>query len=92
MRADMLLKEDRAKCWATRDAYWNCVIDLLKKPENKDFGDTEIRQRCIGERDAYEAICPGVWVEHFDKKKEFELFKQQKFEEELKRSFTARSN
>ncbi|CAI2738107.1 unnamed protein product [Dicrocoelium dendriticum] len=92
MKADMLRKEDRDKCWSARDNYWNCVTELLKKPENRELREKELRNRCIGEREAYEAICPAVWIELFDKKKEFELFKQQKFEQELKDSLVGRSN
>ncbi|KAF8564792.1 hypothetical protein P879_07783 [Paragonimus westermani] len=90
MNTKLLKKSGREKCWSARDAYWNCVTQILSQPENAQLTEPEVRKKCSKERELYEDACPGVWVTLFDQKREFELFKAQKFEEDLKSSVTGR--
>lgn len=61
-------KEDRAKCWDARDKYWSCLDNT--KGEKKDSVCTEFRK-------VYEQSCPAQWVKHFDRKKDYLVFKEQ---------------
>ncbi|KAA3676866.1 cytochrome c oxidase assembly factor 6 [Paragonimus westermani] len=90
MNTKLLKKSGREKCWSSRDAYWNCVTQILSQPENAQLTEPEVRKKCSKERELYVDACPGVWVTLFDQKREFELFKARKFEEDLKSSVTGR--
>lgn len=48
-------KEDRQKCWGSRDNYWEC---LDKNPEQLET--------CEKLRSFYEKSCPAQWVNIFD--------------------------
>ncbi|CAI2723472.1 unnamed protein product [Schistosoma spindalis] len=86
---DFISKSKREKCWETRDAFWECVIDVISK--NSEPDDKLIRKQCSKQRKLYEEMCPRVWVDFFDKKKDFELFKAKKFEMELLHSASSQS-
>ncbi|OXU23878.1 hypothetical protein TSAR_010319 [Trichomalopsis sarcophagae] len=57
-------KEDRLNCWHNRDQYWHCLDE--KKSEDS----------CNSFRKEYEKFCPAQWVKHFDKKREYLMFKE----------------
>lgn len=48
---EFLSKSERAKCWSSRDNYWECLRSNDEKEEKcKDF------------RKIYESSCPVQWV------------------------------
>lgn len=57
-------KEQRQKCWDSRDRYWEC---LDKNAENAN--------RCAEVKSQYETHCPSQWVKHFNRKREYLQFK-----------------
>ncbi|CAG5135845.1 unnamed protein product [Candidula unifasciata] len=57
-------QEERQKCWASKDAYWQCLTD------NND--DTS---KCGKERKEYESSCIKQWVSYFDKRRDYLKFK-----------------
>ncbi|XP_075556033.1 cytochrome c oxidase assembly factor 6 homolog isoform X3 [Dermacentor variabilis] len=57
-------KEQRQKCWDSRDRYWEC---LDKNAENAN--------RCTEMKSQYETHCPSQWVKHFNRKREYLQFK-----------------
>ncbi|XP_026477277.1 cytochrome c oxidase assembly factor 6 homolog [Ctenocephalides felis] len=65
-------KEDRKKCWDSRDQYWEC----LDTNENKSKQNTEEVQACKAFRKLFESNCPAQWVTHFDRKRSYLQFKQ----------------
>ncbi|XP_014217856.1 cytochrome c oxidase assembly factor 6 homolog [Copidosoma floridanum] len=56
-------KEDRTVCWENRDLYWNCLDEKKSEDLCKEF------------RKKYEKLCPSQWVKHFDRKREYLIFK-----------------
>ncbi|KAF7996647.1 hypothetical protein HCN44_002293 [Aphidius gifuensis] len=58
-------KTDRENCWNHRDEYWKC---LDSKKNEKD---------CQELRNQYVKFCPSQWVKHFDRKREYNKFKEQ---------------
>ncbi|XP_065303227.2 cytochrome c oxidase assembly factor 6 homolog [Dermacentor albipictus] len=57
-------KEQRQKCWDSRDRYWEC---LDKNADNAN--------RCTEMKSQYETHCPSQWVKHFNRKREYLQFK-----------------
>lgn len=57
-------KEQRHKCWDSRDRYWECL--------DRNGDDTG---RCSKEKTLYESACPSQWVKHFNRKREYLKFK-----------------
>lgn len=58
-------KEQRAKCWGAKDKYWECL-------DTNDGQDSV----CKEFRKLYENSCSGQWVKHFDRKRNYLLFKE----------------
>ncbi|XP_066584527.1 cytochrome c oxidase assembly factor 6 homolog [Prorops nasuta] len=58
-------KEARLKCWNYRDEYWKCLDQGKTDSDCKEF------------RNQYEKFCPGQWVKHFDRKRDYLKFKEQ---------------
>nr|XP_053628193.1 cytochrome c oxidase assembly factor 6 homolog isoform X2 [Cherax quadricarinatus]XP_053628194.1 cytochrome c oxidase assembly factor 6 homolog isoform X2 [Cherax quadricarinatus] len=58
-------KESRYQCWESRDKLWECL----------DLGGTD--ETCKEFRNKYVELCPGTWVKHFDRKRKYQLFKEQ---------------
>lgn len=63
-------KAQRKLCWDSRDQYWQC----LDKNNVKDSSDWP--KECQELRKLFEKSCPNQWVSHFDRKRDFDLFKQ----------------
>ncbi|XP_051153187.1 cytochrome c oxidase assembly factor 6 homolog [Leptopilina boulardi] len=59
-------KEKREICWNNRDVYWNC----LDKNEDSE-------SLCAQFRKHYEKTCPIQWVKHFDRRREYNKFKEE---------------
>ncbi|XP_069953298.1 cytochrome c oxidase assembly factor 6 homolog isoform X1 [Cherax quadricarinatus] len=55
----------RKACWDSRDRYWACL----------DLPDLH-RDHCMELRRLYEMACPGHWVKHFDRKRQYMEFKE----------------
>ncbi|CAH1108392.1 unnamed protein product [Psylliodes chrysocephalus] len=64
-------KEERTKCWSARDQYWEC----LDKNSVKS-GDTKDINVCAEFRKMYEQSCSAQWVKHFDRKRNYLIFKE----------------
>ena len=64
-------KEDRKRCYAARDEYWNCM-DLHEGKEEK-----ELHEVCKKVQQLFQSNCPDQWVKHFDRKYKYQKFKQQ---------------
>ncbi|XP_023012253.2 cytochrome c oxidase assembly factor 6 homolog isoform X2 [Leptinotarsa decemlineata] len=60
-------KEERAQCWSSRDEYWSC-LDKNKSSEGDNI--------CMEFRKMYEKNCTAQWVKHFDRKRNYLLFKE----------------
>ncbi|XP_059082540.1 cytochrome c oxidase assembly factor 6 homolog [Tigriopus californicus] len=58
-------KAERKLCWDHRDAFWACM-----KSSREDAS------QCVKSREAFEQACPKTWVAHFDRKFEYEKFKE----------------
>ncbi|EEB14143.1 conserved hypothetical protein [Pediculus humanus corporis] len=57
-------KEDREKCWNHRDNYWSCLDK-----------NNEVAEKCLEMRKEFEKHCSKQWVQHFDRRRKYELFK-----------------
>lgn len=58
-------KEERAKCWGARDKYWECL-------DSNKSDDTQ----CKEFRKLYETSCSAQWVKHFDRKRNYLMYKE----------------
>ncbi|XP_042216154.1 cytochrome c oxidase assembly factor 6 homolog isoform X2 [Homarus americanus] len=58
-------KESRYQCWDSRDKFWECL----------DAGGNE--EVCKELRNKYIELCPAMWVKHFDRKRNYLVFKEQ---------------
>lgn len=64
-------REERAKCWSARDKYWECLDknNIQGSPNSNDKVCKEFRQ-------FYEQNCSAQWVKHFDRKRNYLVFKE----------------
>lgn len=67
-------KEQRRKCWDARDTYWKCLDE--KAPDFSTTSGQEEPTACAKLRKLFESNCPGKWVQHFDRKRTYEIFKE----------------
>ncbi|GFT00201.1 cytochrome c oxidase assembly factor 6 homolog [Nephila pilipes] len=58
-------KDTRKKCWASRDAYWECLDQNNDNPSS-----------CLEEKKCFENDCPNLWVQHFNRKRDYLKFKE----------------
>ncbi|XP_044749025.1 cytochrome c oxidase assembly factor 6 homolog [Coccinella septempunctata] len=58
-------KEDRQRCWGARDKYWECLDKVGE-------GD---QSPCAEFRKLYESSCSSQWIKHFDRKRNYLVFK-----------------
>ncbi|KAK7084801.1 Cytochrome c oxidase assembly factor 6 [Halocaridina rubra] len=58
-------KEARYQCWNSRDKYWECLSGGGTEGTCKEF------------RKQYEEDCPSAWIKHFDRKRNYDVFKEQ---------------
>jgi len=61
-------KEERKKCWNSRDVYWKCL-------DEKNIRDPVKDGPCSKFRKEYENFCSPQWVKHFDRKRSYLQFK-----------------
>lgn len=54
MVREMLNAEERAKCWKSRDLYFNCMEENVKSEKRDTI--------CAKFSDEFSANCPPVWV------------------------------
>ncbi|CAG9858065.1 unnamed protein product [Phyllotreta striolata] len=64
-------KEERTKCWNARDRYWECLDSHSVKSDN--LKDVKV---CTELRSLYESACTAQWVKHFDRKRNYLVFKE----------------
>ncbi|KAF8224331.1 hypothetical protein L208DRAFT_1410507 [Tricholoma matsutake] len=57
------LRQDRQKCWDTRDAYFSCLdrVGVVKAGEEGEACSVELRQ--------YEKNCAKSWMEYFNQRR-----------------------
>ncbi|CAH1285533.1 unnamed protein product [Diabrotica balteata] len=65
-------REERAKCWGARDQYWDC----LDKNSSAAKDQKDKNNVCAGFRKVYEESCSAQWVKHFDRKRNYLIFKE----------------
>ena len=58
-------KAERELCWAAKDKFWDCL-----KSNNEDVS------YCLKTRNQFTEACPPTWVTHFDRKFQYEKYKQ----------------
>lgn len=61
-----LNKAERKQCWDARDNYQKCF------KENQ-----EDEKKCQDLRKIFTDFCPGTWVTHFDRRFQYEKFKEE---------------
>ncbi|EPQ53935.1 hypothetical protein GLOTRDRAFT_62394 [Gloeophyllum trabeum ATCC 11539] len=57
------LRQDRQKCWETRDAYFDC-LDRAGVIKAGDEGN-----KCAAENAAYQENCAKSWIDYFNKRR-----------------------
>jgi len=67
-------KEERAKCWNNRDAFWACLDSTA--PQHSSTSGEKVPEQCVKLRKLFETSCPSQWVKHFDRKRNYEMFKE----------------
>ncbi|KAL9880989.1 cytochrome c oxidase assembly factor 6 homolog [Glossina fuscipes] len=67
-------KEQRIKCWSSRDEYWKCLSE--NAPQHSSTSGENVPNACERLRKLFETHCPGQWVKHFDRKRTYEQFKE----------------
>lgn len=63
-------KQQRKICWDARDKYWECL------DSNSIKESTERSKACVEFRRIFEKSCPPKWVTHFDRKRDYNVFKE----------------
>ncbi|TRM60407.1 cytochrome oxidase c subunit VIb-domain-containing protein [Schizophyllum amplum] len=58
-----MTREDRQKCWDSRDAYFAC-LDKVKVVKAGDEGD-----QCKAENTLYEKNCARSWIDYFNQRR-----------------------
>lgn len=57
-------------CWDSRDRYWECL-------DSENIKDSSVLPKaCTEFRKIFESSCPSQWVTHFDRKRDFNVFKE----------------
>lgn len=69
MVREMLTAEERAKCWKSRDLYFNCMEEN-EKSDNKE-------KICTTFYNEFSANCPPVWVKHFTRRQKWVKYKEE---------------
>ncbi|KAF9525774.1 cytochrome oxidase c subunit VIb-domain-containing protein [Crepidotus variabilis] len=56
-------RENRQKCWETRDAYFECLdkAGVVKAGQEGSI--------CRGEKQEYEGSCAKSWIEYFNQRR-----------------------
>ncbi|KAL0828811.1 hypothetical protein ABMA28_003724 [Loxostege sticticalis] len=63
-------KAQRKMCWDARDRYWECL-------DNENIKDSALKPKVCSElRRIFENSCPTQWVSHFDRKRDYNVFKE----------------
>ncbi|KAL8567759.1 hypothetical protein ACOMHN_009067 [Nucella lapillus] len=57
--------EERKKCWAARDSFWQCLTDA-----------TDDASKCMAQRAHFEASCAKQWVKYFDRRRDYLKYKE----------------
>lgn len=71
-------KEERDKCYAVRDKYWQC-LDKNAPLYLPNSGEAE-PEICREFRNLYEAGCRQQWIKHFEDRRAYEQSKKIKIE------------
>jgi len=57
--------DERKKCWAARDEFWQCLVD-----------NNEDASKCAKLRTQYEGSCTKTWVKYFDRRRDYLKYKE----------------
>ncbi|KAL4066727.1 cytochrome oxidase c subunit VIb-domain-containing protein [Scleroderma citrinum] len=62
-QASAATRQDRQKCWESRDSYFGCLdrAGVLKAGEEGNI--------CSKEKSGYEANCAKSWIDYFNKRR-----------------------
>ncbi|THV00546.1 hypothetical protein K435DRAFT_827968 [Dendrothele bispora CBS 962.96] len=60
-------RQDRQKCWESRDAYFSCLdnVGVVKAGDEKSKGSNV----CASEGKGYEENCAKSWIEYFNQRR-----------------------
>nr|CUU99151.1 hypothetical transcript [Hymenolepis microstoma] len=61
------IKENRDRCWAARDEFYTCVLDVQVQKMKRPFDPIDYSQ-CREIRKRYRSVCPGTWIKLYDKR------------------------
>ncbi|ESK95559.1 ymr244c-a-like protein [Moniliophthora roreri MCA 2997] len=58
-------RDDRQKCWESRDAYFSCLdrVGIVRA------GDEQSSGACASESREYEQNCAKSWIEYFNQRR-----------------------
>lgn len=68
-------KQQRKSCWDSRDKYWECLDKLNVQ------NSAQQPKECSEFRKLFENSCPSQWVTHFDRKRDYNIFKEKMLKE-----------
>ncbi|KIO26732.1 glycosyltransferase family 20 protein [Tulasnella calospora MUT 4182] len=60
-------RTQRQRCWEARDAYYKCLDSLKVNTPGEEGG------KCAEEVAAFSKACAASWVEHFNRKRVFDI-------------------
>lgn len=72
-------KEERLKCYASRDQFWQCLDNYYQNSHSKTTSEESIDigiEDCKKFRQIFENDCPSQWVTHFNRKYNYLKFKE----------------
>ncbi|KAG6005371.1 hypothetical protein E4U21_000222 [Claviceps maximensis] len=72
-------RQERALCWASRDAYFACLDRNSILDANKNAAAA--KRACPGESDAFERDCAAAWVKYFKQWRVADIQKKQRLDE-----------
>ncbi|KAG5931954.1 hypothetical protein E4U53_001538 [Claviceps sorghi] len=72
-------RQERAICWASRDAYFACLDANNILDANKDAAAA--KRACPRESDAFERDCAAAWVRYFKQWRVADMQKKRRLEE-----------
>ncbi|KAG5930055.1 hypothetical protein E4U42_003216 [Claviceps africana] len=72
-------RQERAVCWASRDAYFACLDANNILDANKDAAAA--KRACPRESDAFERDCAAAWVKYFKQWRVADIQKKRRLEE-----------
>ncbi|VDL46965.1 unnamed protein product [Hymenolepis diminuta] len=60
------LRGNREGCWAARDEFYKCVLEVQRLKMKHPFDPIDYSS-CRDLRNYYRSVCPGTWIKIFDR-------------------------